>query len=990
MKQSTGQAWGRVLLIFLVVAVLLVAIQTTGHADPAIPPPKIPEADENQPYVPPLEPPPPTTDQSTTTPAPTTIITDPILDMKVLVLYDGTIDESGVYNTATAYLDILGLPYTTLNTSLSAPEGTIESSDLWDGLHHGYYNAIFVTTSNVWYGLSSEEQNVLDAYMRDFRVRQVTWYAYPAPTPYGLDFVRVVADGCASTTVALFNASLTPAGATTFHYLKDDLALPIIGYCLYGYTAAPTAGADVTPLLLDDEGDTILAIYRPGDGREHMVFTMGAYYPALPPGYIHARLLPYGIINWATRGIFLGQRHLYFTPQPDDVLSWGDAWNLGTHWYDFDDGYRNTPADLDNLAAWQTNFRTTEPNAAALRIEMPFNGDGAEEDIAYNMVLPGTLTAKAVDLQAQFTWLNHTYSHRDLDINENPYPDYAICSAEINDNTMMAAFLGFSDYTTTALLTGDYSGINPPNPDLANAAYDLGIRFMHVNASEPGYNNPTPNTGLPHPTQPEILLVPRYANNIYYAATTPAQETDLYNIFYCPTYVASGYTQPCFTYEEIMANITDQAFGFLLDFSTNATMFHMNNFGNYGGGQTLMTDFVELLYGKYNTFYNENTPILSPRTQEIGALMRQRMAYNSSAVAGQIACGNEITLHTAQAATIPLTGITFGDNVEAYAGQPISYLAMDANETLLIPGETARIPAAISDLAVAHSGSDVSLSWSATSVDTLGQPLTAVAYRIYARANDPYFTPTPADLLAEVATPSFTHVNGAGNPDENYTYLVTAVGHNCWQRESALSNRVAEFDFVLSETPGTDFNWIALPLDSGLNRASDLKAHVENNSSAGVSVLSVAQWAAVSQNYQSFSSLPFPHGDFDLTIGGAYRLAIDLAAGDTAIWTMVGRVPEPAAFSYALYETNSSDFNWLMLPLQYGAVTAASWLQNEVENNAAPGVTVFAVSMWNTAAQSYQTYTSLPVPGGDFPTRIGYPYRLSLEVETGNVSTWPQ
>ena len=212
MKQSTGQAWGRVLLIFLVVAVLLVAIQTTGHADPAIPPPKIPEADENQPYVPPLEPPPPTTDQSTTTPAPTTIITDPILDMKVLVLYDGTIDESGVYNTATAYLDILGLPYTTLNTSLSAPEGTIESSDLWDGLHHGYYNAIFVTTSNVWHGLGPEEQNVLDAYMRDFRVRQVTWYAYPAPTPYGLDFVRVVADGCASTTVALFNASLTPAG----------------------------------------------------------------------------------------------------------------------------------------------------------------------------------------------------------------------------------------------------------------------------------------------------------------------------------------------------------------------------------------------------------------------------------------------------------------------------------------------------------------------------------------------------------------------------------------------------------------------------------------------------------------------------------------------------------------------------------------------------------------------------------------------------------
>ena len=83
---------------------------------------------------------------------------------------------------------------------------------------------------------------------------------------------------------------------------------------------------------------------------------------------------------------------------------------------------------------------------------------------------------------------------------------------------------------------------------------------------------------------------------------------------------------------------------------------------------------------------------------------------------------------------------------------------------------------------------------------------------------------------------------------------------------------------------------------------------------------------------------PLPHGDFDLTIGGAYRLAIDLAAGDTAIWTMVGRVPEPAAFSYAYTETNSSDFNaGSCCHCNMGLSPAASWLQNEVENNAAPG-----------------------------------------------------
>ena len=38
-------------------------------------------------------------------------------------------------------------------------------------------------------------------------------------------------------------------------------------------------------------------------------------------------VLPYGIINWATKGVFLGERHLYFTPQPDDMLSFGDRWD---------------------------------------------------------------------------------------------------------------------------------------------------------------------------------------------------------------------------------------------------------------------------------------------------------------------------------------------------------------------------------------------------------------------------------------------------------------------------------------------------------------------------------------------------------------------------------------------------------------------------------------------------------------------------------------
>ena len=397
-------------------------------------------------------------------------------------------------------------------------------------------------------------------------------------------------------------------------------------------------------------------------------------------------------------------------------------------------------------------------------------------------MLPGTLTAKAQEVQGSFTWLNHTYTHRDMG-NTN----LQVSTDEIALNTATAANLGFTDYSNQTLLTGDYSGINPPNPNLAQAAYNQGVRYLLVNASVTGFNNPTPNTGIPHPTQPAILQVPRYANNIFYAVTTPEEETDLYNWIYCPGYAANPNTTPrCYDYNYIIDSVTGQALRFMLDYSVDATMFHMNNFNNYGGGRTVMTDFTEALYAKYNALFSANVPVLSLRTQEIGQKMRDRMAYNASGVSGQLACGNQITLRTTQAATIPLTGVKFGANVEAYAGQPISYISMGGNATVVIPGGTPKAPAAITGLEARRSGNDVVLKWPAVTQATDASPLKALLYRVYARANAPGFTPTPADLVAEVTDTTYTHVGG-GDAAMNYSYVVTSIGDNCWKLESAPS-----------------------------------------------------------------------------------------------------------------------------------------------------------------------------------------------------------
>lgn len=732
------------------------------------------------------------------------IISDPVIEMRALVLHAAG-DAGGVYATISAYLQILGIPFDVIDTAAAAPAGTVEEGDLWDGVNRGHYQAIFITTSNVWAShLDAAERSLIEAYARAFGVRQVTLYAYPNAAEYGLDLVGVAP--------LPLNATLTGGGQGVFSYLRPDVTIPFQLNDVYGYQAQPASGADVTTLLQDPTTKTLLAVFRPGDGREQMVFTMSSFYPAIPPSNIHARLLPYGMINWALRGVFLGQRHLYFAPQPDDVLGWGDCWDPINHVYILDTCYRNEPHDLDNLATWQNTFKANVPNAAGFRIEMPFNSEevfeGNPPEVINGQVAPGTLAAKAVQLQGQFTWLNHTYSHADLDA-----ANASVISAEISQNNGAAGIFGWTDYSQSTLLTGDYSGmgrsINPPTPRntaLAPAAYALGVRYILVNASDPMFYNPTPNTGIPHPDQTAILQIPRYANNIFYAASTPAQQTDLYNVIYCPGY--PGNPTPCFTYEAIMESVTNQALGFLLDFSVNPTMFHMNNLDDYGGGQTLMTDYIEMLYAKLNSYINSNVPVLSLRTQEIGQRMWDRMAYDASGVSGELRCGGEITLHTVNAATVPVTGVGFGGNVESYAGQSISHVPMAANGVTVIPGAAASVPAAVAGLTALRSGDDVTLSWDPTSQDTAGQPLSALRYRVYGYAGDAAgVTLDQFTRLAEVAVPSFTHVNAATGP-AIYTYVVTAVGDNCWKRESAESARLAKAVWLIK--PG--YNLLSMPL----------------------------------------------------------------------------------------------------------------------------------------------------------------------------------
>lgn len=101
------------------------------------------------------------------------------------------------------------------------------------------------------------------------------------------------------TTNSPITISLTAAGAKVFPYVNAAAAIPI--RYAYTYLAAP-ADSSITPLLTDAAGHALVAIRAYPDGRETLMQTFDGN-----PNLLHSVLLGYGLVNWATRGLFIGE-----------------------------------------------------------------------------------------------------------------------------------------------------------------------------------------------------------------------------------------------------------------------------------------------------------------------------------------------------------------------------------------------------------------------------------------------------------------------------------------------------------------------------------------------------------------------------------------------------------------------------------------------------------------------------------------------------------
>src|SRR5581483_5276076 len=107
------------------------------------------------------------------------------------------------------------------------------------------------------------------------------------------------------------SGTFSAASASIFPYVNQSNPLAIDPNA-YVFLAT---GLDGTPLLTDPSGNALALLEQFTDGRQYLslTFDSNAY-------MTHNLVLSYGLVNWVTKGLFVGEKHIYFTAQEDD---WG-------------------------------------------------------------------------------------------------------------------------------------------------------------------------------------------------------------------------------------------------------------------------------------------------------------------------------------------------------------------------------------------------------------------------------------------------------------------------------------------------------------------------------------------------------------------------------------------------------------------------------------------------------------------------------------------
>ncbi|MEX1019834.1 MAG: hypothetical protein WDZ49_09260 [Litorilinea sp.] len=601
-----------------------------------------------------------------------------VIELRLLVICADREDSNLI--AITDILDYMGVPFDVLY----AQDEEITQSRLWNG-STAFYQGIIITTANAgkWQPEPSRWEDALDSTEREavlqccarFGIRCLVCFCPPGTEIAQQDAARpgYIAEfiDTATTPLAL---SLTEDGRRVFDYLYGDCTIPVATLAtaltpldnteetettdIAGVVATSPA---VHPLLTDAGGRIYAAVFINSLGNEQLWLGLNQATELL-----HTQLLGYGLINWVTRGLFVGHRRIYLSIQVDDIFNHNRLWDAQTQSDAEGETYRLHAEDIEATVQWLRNMRAHPLLESGFTIDMAFNGGGIEQP-----ALQDPLAESLMRHQAHFRWINHGFTHLHLNT-----ANMEECFSEIQQNHLTALNLGLDAYNTDSMVTSDTSGLD--NPKFLFAAKSLGVCYLVSDTSRPGWNNPAPNVGNRSRHQPEVLVVPRHPSNLLHDVSTPAEWADRYNHIY------RTYWGRDLTIDEILDQEADVILRYLLRFDLDPLMFHQANLRAYDGVHTLLTDLIDRVVAKYATYYG-NAPIISLSLHEIGRRMTTRALYKAANVRAALLVNNGLIVTSDRDVTIAITGLHLEGASEVYAGQHISTFSLKAGETCRIP-----------------------------------------------------------------------------------------------------------------------------------------------------------------------------------------------------------------------------------------------------------------------------------------------------------------
>lgn len=607
-------------------------------------------------------------------------------DMKLLVITAAGTDPS--FNAIKSSLDHLAMPYDVL-VSKDKPLPALSNAE------KGFYSGVILTDSQLVVcdtnpcrtTLSDADWVTLNTYLATYKARLVSLYTWPTAA-FGLQFSQGFDSGLQG------DIKFLTGSETVFPYLNRTQPMKISGAYAYLATTVAASGETTTPIL-SLSGFTVAAIHKKADGREILALTFDN-----APHLVHSLAFGYGILNWVSKGMFLGYRKVYMTPQVDDQFLADDLF-VGSkpacrpvlnadETYDPADTcptLRITGADLDDLVRWQNSLQ----NAAItknFKLTLAYNGFGLTADGGAPIL--DTLKLYSSLYKDKFYWVNHTWDHENLDCYD-PVPNSGICNpatyaqsaAEITQNVKTATSLRLP-LDKTAMVTPAISGLK--NTEFLRAAAGNGIRYLVGDMSRPEGTPASPNTAIASPNS-NVWIIPRRATNVFYNVTTPGtgvagSEVDEYNYMFGPGGLFGEFFKQKQTYAQIVDAESQLLLGNMLRYEMYPNMWHQSNLRAYDGTNSLMSDVIGATFKKYSAI--STLPVVSLSQSEIGKALESRMAYNASGVVGTMVPGTGIVLTVTKAATIPVTGVCYG-TCETYGSQQISYVQAKPGTKITIP-----------------------------------------------------------------------------------------------------------------------------------------------------------------------------------------------------------------------------------------------------------------------------------------------------------------